>query len=72
MTVAPVTRSARTTLSYVQVGRADGLPQESAVDLDDIQTVPMSRLERPITTLSPERMAEVDRAIKFALALKVT
>jgi hypothetical protein len=30
----------------------------------------MFELDRRITTLSPQRMAEVDRAIKFALALR--
>lgn len=70
VTVAPVTRSARRIDSHVPVGPDDGLPQLSAVNLDDIQTVPLSRLEQRITELSPEKMAEVDRAIKFALALR--
>jgi mRNA-degrading endonuclease toxin of MazEF toxin-antitoxin module len=67
--VAPVTRSIRIISSHVQVGPTDGLRRESAINLDDIQTVPASRIERRITTLSLERMAQVDRAIKFALAL---
>lgn len=56
--------------SYVRAGRRDGLPQESAIDLDDIQTVPLSRLEQLITALSAEKVAEIDVAIKFALALR--
>lgn len=70
VTVAPITRSARPIGSHVPVGPADGLPQVSAVNLDDIQTVPISRLESRITALSPQRMAEVDAAIKFSLGLR--
>jgi mRNA-degrading endonuclease toxin of MazEF toxin-antitoxin module len=39
------------------------------VNLDDIQTMPMAWLDRRITTLSPEKMAEVAGAIRFALDL---
>ena len=70
VTVAPITRSVRDIDSYVRVGRADGLRIESSISLDDIQTVPKSWVERRISALSPEKMAEVDRAIKYALALR--
>lgn len=69
-TVAPITRSGRPIRSHVAVGPEDGLPQPSVVNLDDIQTMPMAQLLRRIAVLSDERMAEVDRAIKFALDLK--
>lgn len=68
-TVAPLTRSARPIRSHVPVGPEDGVPQLSVVNVDDIQTLPMAWLARRITTLTPDKMAEVARAIKFALNL---
>lgn len=71
VTIAPLTTTTRSVPSLVGVTpEEDGVPQSSAINLDDLQTIPMDQLERRITTLSPERMAEVDRAIKFALALR--
>lgn len=70
VTLAPVTRSGRPIGSHVRVGPGDGLRQLSFINLDDIQTVPKSWLEQRITTLSAERMAEVDAAIKFALGIR--
>ena len=69
VTVAPLTRSGRDIGSFVRVGPAEGVREESAINADDIETISISDLDRRITTLSPERMAEVDFAIKFALAL---
>ena len=69
ITIAPLTRTIRQIPSHVLAGPADGLPTVSAINLDDLQTIPIADLERRITTLSFEKMAEVDRAIKFALAL---
>jgi len=54
----------------VPIGPEDGVPQLSVINLDDIQTMPTSQILRRIAMLSDERMAEVDRAIKFALDLK--
>ncbi len=67
VTVAPITRSVRDLPTMVPVGPGDGLPVESAVNLEGIQTVGVERLRSPITTLSPERMREVRAAIEFAL-----
>jgi mRNA-degrading endonuclease toxin of MazEF toxin-antitoxin module len=39
--------------------------------MDEILTIPTSSLAQQITTLSPEKMAEVDRAILFALGVRV-
>ena len=68
-TVAPLTRSGRPIASHVLVGPEEGLPQPSVINLDDIQTMPMAQLVRQITTLSDERMRDVDKAIKYALAI---
>lgn len=66
-TVAPLTASIRDIPSEVVVGPADGMPHESAVDLDHVQTVAKDRLGALITTLPAARMAEIGRALRFAL-----
>ncbi len=40
---------------------------ECVVNLDNLQTIPKAKIGQLITTLSTERMAEVKRAISFAL-----
>lgn len=69
VTVAPVTRTLRDIPVEVPLGLEKGLPRPCAVNLDGILTIPKDLLERPLTTLSPQKMTLVDRAIKFALAL---
>src|SRR3954447_19707944 len=46
-----------------------GLPKESKILLDQIRTLDKSRLGQPIGTLSPERLEEVNRAIRISLAV---
>ncbi len=69
ITVAPVTRTIHGIPVEVRLGPADGLPANSVVNLDGIITIPMKRLDRSLTVLSPGKMAEVNQAIKFALDL---
>lgn len=70
VTVAPLTTSLRAVPSQVFVGEDEGLPKDSVVNLYHIQTVPKARIGRLITTLSTERMAEVEAAIRFALGFE--
>ncbi|MCS6842946.1 MAG: type II toxin-antitoxin system PemK/MazF family toxin [Caldilineales bacterium] len=44
-----------------------GLPRESKVLLDQIRTVDKRRLGEKLGVLSPERMQEVNRAIRLSL-----
>ena len=69
MTVAPITRTIRGTRVEVLLDRADGMREPCAVNLDDILTIPLGRLEDRITTLSREKMIAVIRAVIFALDL---
>jgi mRNA interferase MazF len=46
-----------------------GLQQTSKVLLDQIRTLDKSRLRRHLGRLSPERMNEVNQAIRLSLAL---
>lgn len=54
----------------VIVGVKEGLKNESAVSLDNVQTVARERVGRQVGALSPARKAEVRRALLFALELE--
>jgi mRNA interferase MazF len=71
VTVGIVTRIARNIPVEVRLGPEDRMPQQCVVNLDNILTIPKSRLTERITALSPEKMADVDKAVVFALDLKV-
>jgi len=67
VTVAPVTRTIRDIPSEVPLSGADGLPGECAINLDHVQTVTKSKLGGLITKLDEAKMAEVRKALVFAL-----
>ncbi len=69
VTVAPLTTTIRDIPSEVALTIQDGVPRESAVNCDHIQTVSKSKLGPVIATLSKEKMYEVSEAIHFALGL---
>ena len=71
VTVGVITRTARAIPVEVPLGSEDGMPQQCVVNLDDILTISKARLAERITTLSPQKMTAVARAIIFALDLKV-
>jgi len=71
ITVGIVTRIVRNIPVEVPLGPEDGMPQKCVVNLDGILTIPKARLAEQITTLPPEKMTAVARAIIFALDLKV-
>ena len=66
-TIAPITRTVRDIPSEVPLSASDGLPSECAINLDHIQTVTKGKLGGVITTLSRDKMAEVRKALLFAL-----
>ena len=70
ITVAPITTTIRGVPSEVQLSVADGLMTDCAANFYNLQTVPKAQLGAWITTLSPQRMAEVDRALQFALGIE--
>ena len=71
ITVGTITSTTRSIPVEVPLGIGDGMPQECVVNLDDILTIPKARLIERITTLSPQKMNAVGKAIIFALDLKV-
>ena len=68
--VALITRTARGLPTEMAIGRAEGVPRPSVVNLDNILTVPRQRLVRVMGQLSAGRVEELDRAVKIALGLE--
>jgi len=66
-TIAPITTTVRNIPSEVFLSKADGLPQNCAVNCDHLQTVSKKKIGPLITSLPPSKMIEVGRAIRFAL-----
>ena len=67
ITVASVTTTLRAIPTEVFLEPSEGLPKDCAVNLDHLQTVPKAKIGELITSLSNERMIEVEVAIRFAL-----
>lgn len=71
VTVAIVTRTIRDIPVEVLLDQEDGMPAKCVVNLDEILTIPKSRLTERIAMLIPEKMGEVTKAIVFALDLGI-
>lgn len=71
ITVGIITRTIRAIPVEVPLGPEDGMPEQCAANMDDIFTIPKARLVERITTLSPQKMTAIDKAVIFALDLKV-
>ena len=69
ITAAPITTTIRGVPSEVKLSTADGMTTDCAVNFYNVQTIPQAKIGSWITTLSPERLAEVDRALPFALGI---
>jgi mRNA interferase MazF len=69
VTVVPLTRTMRKIPVEVLLGPADGIPQHSVANADNITTLPKARVESYLTTLSPLKVEALERAITFALDL---
>ena len=69
VTIAPASRTIRGLATEIVMTPDEGMPATSAINLDDIQTIDKIRIDEYILTLAPNKMAEVERAIHFALAL---
>lgn len=67
VTIAPITITVRDIPSEVFLSTVDGMPQDCAVNCDHLQTVSRGKIGSLITSLPRTKMAEVGRAIRFAL-----
>jgi mRNA interferase MazF len=65
--VAALTRTVRGLSSELPLGPEDGLPGPCVVSFDNVFTLRRHLFRRPVTTLSPERMAEACAALAYAV-----
>ena len=70
VTIAPVTTRIRRIPSEVNLGPEEGLPQQCVANLDTITTIAKASLRERLTTLSSDKLKEVEVAIHFALGLE--
>ena len=69
VTVAPITSTVRDIPSEVFLSKADGMPEDCAINFDHIQTVSKGKLGSLITKLSRKKLEQVRNAVQFALDL---
>jgi len=67
VTIAPLTTNIRDIPSECLLTRQDGIPTDSAVNLDHIQTVSKRKLGNVIARLNSIKLREVEIALCFAL-----
>jgi len=72
LTVAPITTTVRGIPTEVPVGRAEGLPQDSAISCDNLLTVAKSVFEpTPIGRLGSHKRVQLNAALAFALEIRM-
>ena len=64
----PLTRTIRGIPTEVSLDRSDGMGVACVVTLDDITQIRPALCTERITTLGPDRMAEVGQALRTSLA----
>lgn len=65
--VAALTRTRRGLVSELDLTPLDdGVPSDCVVNFDNVHTLPRGRFRRPVTTLSPARMAQACRVLAAA------
>jgi mRNA interferase MazF len=67
VTVAPITTTIRGIPSEVTIGPESGLKATSAINLDNLATVPKAGLRTFVGIVSPQVLSEVHEALLFAL-----
>jgi mRNA interferase MazF len=68
--VAPITTRIRHIPSEVPLGTDDGMPRDCVANLDTITTIPKDCLQDRLTSLSSQKMKELEAAIHFALGME--
>ena len=67
VTIAPITATIRDIPSEVVLTVEDGMSKDCAVNCDHIQTIDKNKVGTLITTLSAPKLAQISKAIRFAL-----
>jgi mRNA interferase MazF len=70
VTVAPITTTIRGIPSEVMIGPESGLKATSAINLDNLATVPKAGLRAFVGTVSPQVLSEIREALLFALGFE--
>lgn len=71
ITCVPITRTIRGIRSEVQVGPAEGLPDQSVISCDNLITIPNSLFDpEPVGQLTLDRRIRLDRALRYALDIQ--
>lgn len=70
VTIAQITTTFRNIPVEVKLDERDGLPQRCVVNLDTITTIRKAILTKRICLLRSEKVEQINKAIKFALALE--
>ena len=69
-TVAPITSAISDLPTRVLVNHLEGLARLSAINCDELQTIPKAQLTRRLGRLSTEKIDALDDALRFALQLR--
>ncbi len=71
ITCAPISRTIRGIRSEVQVGPAEGVPDQSVISCDSLITIPTTRLDpEPVGHLDLDARIRLDQALKYALDIQ--
>lgn len=71
ITCAPITRTIRGIRSEVEVGPAQGLPDQSVISCDNLITIPTTLLDpEPVGHLDLNTQIKLDRALRYALDIQ--
>lgn len=66
---APIYSNHDGLVTQVLVGIDEGLKHDSSIRCDDLMSIPKSRLTNFVGSLSPEKIKELNEALRVALAL---
>ncbi|MBO0691680.1 MAG: type II toxin-antitoxin system PemK/MazF family toxin [Acidimicrobiaceae bacterium] len=71
LTCAPITRTIRGIHSEVEVGPAQGLPDQSVISCDNLITIPKTLLDpEPVGHLELDSRIRLDQALRYALDIQ--
>ena len=70
VTIAPITTRLREIPTQVVVTKEEGMPRDSAISLDHLQTVSRAGLGALIMTLGSDKLTQVEKALMFALGFR--
>lgn len=65
--VAPATRTRRNIPTHVHLDVEEGMPYPCALSFDNVLTVPKALITEKITTLGPDKLDELCRALNAAV-----